>query len=155
MLAHLVESLLDPDPAQRPSSAARVAKSLRVFLASEEEAHQSMPEEQLVPSSPVPVSAAAPPEPANEGGDSADASAEPPAEETRLAQQFKAMWQELRPGQRDLVFLGIGAIGIIVLVLFLRLLTGIQFINLVCLLAGGVLSFFVERLLRLRTEHND
>ena len=37
--------------------------------------------------------------------------------------------------------------------LFLTLLTGFHFVNLVCLLTGGALSFFVERLLRLREEH--
>ncbi len=66
--------------------------------------------------------------------------------------QLKALWEELRPTQRDLVFLALGATAVIVLVLFLNLLTGIHFVNLVCLLTGGALSFFVERLLHLREE---
>ncbi len=48
--------------------------------------------------------------------------------------------------------MSIGAAAVIVLALFFKLLTGIQFINVVCLLTGGALSFFVERLLRLREE---
>ena len=64
-------------------------------------------------------------------------------------QNVKDLWEELRPGQRDWVFFGIGA-GIVILgVLFVTLLTGIRFVNVVCLLTGGVLSFLVERLLAL------
>lgn len=147
LLAQFVESMIDASPAHRPASAAQAAKGLRVFLASEEEARHSPPEEQLVPH---PHAAAAPQpeeiEPASE-----------PAEEQRaaggaLTPQLQSLWMELRPGQRDWVFFSIGAAGVILLVLLLNLLTGIRFVNLVCLLAGGALSFFVERLLRLREE---
>jgi len=62
------------------------------------------------------------------------------------------LWQELRPQPRDWLFLSVGAAAVILGVLFLALLTGFRFINLVCLLAGGALSFFVERLPRLREE---
>ncbi len=61
LLAYLVESLIDPDPAQRPSAPSRVAKSLRVFLASEEETQHGHPEDHLAPHH-VPVSAPAPEE---------------------------------------------------------------------------------------------
>jgi serine/threonine protein kinase len=149
ILAHLVEPLIDPDPAQRPAAASRVAKSLRVFLASEEETQHGHPEDNLVPQH-APVSA-----PAQEGAVSAQASAAAPAAAAgggTLTVQLKALWEELRPGQRDLVFLALGAAAVIVLVLLLTLLTGIHFVNLVCLLAGGALSFLVERLLHLREE---
>ena len=72
--------------------------------------------------------------------------------EGTLAIQLKALWEELRPSPRDLVFLALGAAGVILLVLFLTLLTGIHFVNGVCLLTGGALSFFVERLLHWREE---
>src|SRR5262249_45669929 len=56
MLADLIDRLIDPVPANRPKSAAAVAKSLRVFLRTEEEEKQARVEEKLV----VPVSSAAP-----------------------------------------------------------------------------------------------
>jgi hypothetical protein len=77
---------------------------------------------------------------------------EPRPEGGEVTQQLRRLWQELRPSQRDWVFLSIGAAGIVLIVLFFSLLTGIKFVNVVCLLAGGALSFFVERLLRLREE---
>jgi hypothetical protein len=146
MLAQVVESLIDPDPAQRPRGAAQAAKSLRVFLASEEDAQHSQPEEALAP-----VHAA--PTPAAEEQEDEEAATGAEARGERASNPpWKAAWQELRPGQRDWTFLSIGAGAIIALVLGVKLLTGIQFINVVCLLAGGALSFFVERLLRLREE---
>jgi twitching motility protein PilT len=60
MLADLVDRLIDPVPANRPRSAAAVAKSLRVFLRTEEEEKQARVEEKLivpVPSAPPPSSA--------------------------------------------------------------------------------------------------
>jgi hypothetical protein len=154
LLAHLVESLIDPDPAQRPTAPSRVAKSLRVFLSSEEEAQHGHPEDHLPPPHAVPDSVPAP-EGAVAGQESLAApagAAGQSAGEGTLALQWKALWEELRPSQRDLVFLALGAAGVIVLVLLLNLLTGIRFVNLVCLLTGGALSFFVERLLHWREE---
>lgn len=155
LLAQLVESMIDTDPAQRPRGAAQAGKSLRVLLASEEEAAASQPEEELVPHPVAPVAAPAP-EPAEPAGPAAVAmSAEPPAEEAPapagpLSQQLKTLWDELRPSQRDWVFLSVGAAAVILIVLFLSVVTGIGFVNVVCLLTGGALSFFVERMLRLR-----
>jgi twitching motility protein PilT len=56
MLADLVDRQIDPVPANRPRSAAAVAKSLRVFLRTEEEEKQARVEEKLV----VPVPSAPP-----------------------------------------------------------------------------------------------
>jgi serine/threonine protein kinase len=147
ILAQLVESMIAADPAHRPGGAAQVAKGLRIFLASEEEGRQDQPEEQLIPHPAAPVATPAQEEPAD-ASDLADA-AEPRASGD-LAGQLKSLWGEIRPGQRDWVFLSIGAAAVVLIVLFLTLLTGIHFVNLVCLLTGGALSFFVERLLRLR-----
>ncbi len=49
LLAQLIESMIDLDPNQRPRGAAQAAKSLRVFLAAEEETAPAHPEEELVP----------------------------------------------------------------------------------------------------------
>jgi twitching motility protein PilT len=62
MLADLIDRLIDPIPANRPKSAAAVAKSLRVFLRTEEEEKQARVEEKLVV--PVPSAPATPSGPA-------------------------------------------------------------------------------------------
>ena len=62
MLADLVDRLIDPVPANRPRSAAAVAKSLRVFLRTEEEEKQARVEEKLVvPVPSAPAASSAPP----------------------------------------------------------------------------------------------
>jgi twitching motility protein PilT len=58
MLADLIDNLIDPVPGNRPRSAAGVAKSLRVFLSSEEEEKQTRAEEQVGVPVPSPSSAA-------------------------------------------------------------------------------------------------
>jgi hypothetical protein len=141
--------MVDTDPAQRPRGAAQAAKSLRVFLAAEEETAPAQPEEELVPH-PVAPAAAPEPETASAAVSSESAAEEQPAAGGALAQQFKTLWAELRPSQRDWVFLSIGAAAVVLIVLFLTLITGIRFVNVICLLTGGALSFFVERMLRLR-----
>ena len=152
MLGELVDHMFSADPHQRPRSAAHAAKALRVFLASEEEsARESRVEEHLA--APVSDRGGTPGE-VEEAPEEEEPTPAPAAVEPTEGVQGKLLdlWQEVRPQKRDLVFLGSGAAGIIVLVLLLRLLTGIQFINLVCLLTGGALSFFVERLMRWREE---
>jgi hypothetical protein len=155
MLAGLVEAMIDPEPAHRPASAAQVAKSLRVFLASEEEATPVRPEEQVAAPAPAPVSPAAQ-EPAEEEAEAPASSegeeAEQPAAGKQWPQSLKGLWDELRPSDRDMVFFSIGVAAVILVVLFLKLVTGIGFVNIICLLAGGAVSFFIERLLRMREE---
>jgi twitching motility protein PilT len=64
MLADLIDRLIDLVPANRPKSAAAVAKALRVFLRTEEEEKQARVEEKLV--LPVPGSSPAPGDAAGE-----------------------------------------------------------------------------------------
>lgn len=148
LLVQLVESMIDPEPAHRPAGAAQAAKSLRVFLSSEEEMRPVSPEEQLVPHAAAHAAAAAPQE-TDDASDSADSGA---GED--WSSHLRKLWQELQPRPRDWVFLSIGVAAVILLVLFVSLVTGIRFVNVVCLLVGGALSFFVERLLRWREEES-
>jgi serine/threonine protein kinase len=150
MLAQLVESLLDSESGQRPPTAAHAAKRLRIFLASEEEAQAGPPEERLVRHEPAPIPVPEPDE--EEIAEEASPTARTAHGEGRVGQQVQALWEELRPSQRDWAFLSIGAVAVVAVVLLLALLTGIRFVNVVCLLTGGALSFFVERLLRWREE---
>src|SRR5262249_33658001 len=55
MLADLIDRLVDPVAANRPKSAAAVAKSLRVFLKTEEEERQARAEDKLVVAVPAPT----------------------------------------------------------------------------------------------------
>lgn len=150
LLAQLVESMIDGDANQRPRGAAQAAKSLRVFLASEEGSHPIPPEEHLVAHPHALAAASSSEETAVPSASTESAAKEQRIEGGDLSRQLKTLWGELRPGQRDWVFLSIGVAAVLLLVLFLAVLTGIHFVNLVCLLTGGALSFFVERLLRLR-----
>jgi twitching motility protein PilT len=47
MLADLIDAMIDPEPANRPQSAAGIAKSLRVFLRTEEQTKESDAEEEM------------------------------------------------------------------------------------------------------------
>jgi uncharacterized membrane protein HdeD (DUF308 family)/serine/threonine protein kinase len=48
MLGQLIDQMIDPNPARRPRKAAHVAKSLRVFLATAEQARESRAEDNIV-----------------------------------------------------------------------------------------------------------
>jgi twitching motility protein PilT len=92
MLADLVDRLVDPVPANRPSSAAAVAKSLRVFLRTEEEEKQARVEEKILV--PVPSSVPASSAPAVEAPEARltidGAAAEAPGEQ-EIARLFRAV----------------------------------------------------------------
>jgi serine/threonine-protein kinase len=137
LLTETVEQLLSADVAARPRFASRVAKTLRVYLASSEPAKEARAEEEIAAPADIPQ-----PPPAEEPEKEPEDTAAQPAPQSRLA----ALWEEFRPQPRELFFLAGGAVGVIVLVLLIMLVTGIHFINIVCLLAGAALSFFAERL---------
>ncbi|MFO0879833.1 MAG: protein kinase [Gemmataceae bacterium] len=137
LLADTVEQMVAAEPGERPRAAARVAKTLRVFLASEEEARTPRAEEEIAA-----VEAAPAPAPVEEEREEA-----PVARKAEPSSKLAQLWEEVKPGERDWLFLAAGSVGVIVLVLLVMLLTGIHFINIVCLLTGGALSFFAERLL--------
>src|SRR5262249_51720697 len=73
LLADLIDSLVDAVPANRPQSAAAVAKALRVFLRTEEEQGPAPVEERVV--APVPGGAAGAGGPGGDGGDQAEVAA--------------------------------------------------------------------------------
>jgi twitching motility protein PilT len=65
MLADLLDNLIDPVPENRPRNAAAVAKSLRVFLRTEEEERHTRAEEKIA----VPVRSPVPAEPQQEAAE--------------------------------------------------------------------------------------
>jgi uncharacterized membrane protein HdeD (DUF308 family)/serine/threonine protein kinase len=67
MLGQIIDQMIDPSAAHRPRKAAHVAKSLRVFLATEEQAHEARAEDNIVISMGPAVTALPPEEPAAAG----------------------------------------------------------------------------------------
>jgi hypothetical protein len=149
LVTETVEHLLASDVAARPRIASRVAKTLRVYLASSEEPRETRVEEEIAAPADIPQPAPAEAEPENEPEETAFG--RPSAPKNRLA----ALWEEFRPQPREWFFLAAGAAGVIILVLLIMLMTGIRFINVVCLLTGAALSFFAERLLIQRQRETE
>ncbi len=172
MLADIVDQMIAPAPAgQRRASAGNIAKALRVFIAAEAEEKKEKPEDNLTaPVGPAETSTepdaaaepAPPEEPEEEAAEPAVAPrrrvrpARPPVEAEEHAEvqgsRLAALWAQKRPDDRDLVFLALGAVLLVALLIALRLVTGWQTINLVCLLAGPALTLLVEQVARWRTR---
>ena len=158
MLCQIIEQMIDPVPANRQQKAAHVAKALRVFLAAEQGERESRAEEQIaVPSEPARREAAE--EPAEEAAEEAedveqDEEAAAPGRRSRTAAEDEgawgkavALWGELRPEPRDLIFLGVGALLMLALIFLAYLLTGLQITFLGGLAIGATASYVVERIL--------
>jgi serine/threonine protein kinase len=158
MLREIIDQMVDPDPAKRQQKAAHVAKALRVFLAAEEQAKEVKAEEQVVAPSAKPVTVEAE-EPELE--EDTDENEEQPA--PRRAERAKALvgaeenygkvvalWQEIKPDLRDLLFLAGGALGMLVIIFLGTLLTGINLTYIAGLLTGMAVSYCVDLYLRYR-----
>lgn len=151
MLGQIVDEMIDPVAVNRPKKAAHVAKSLRIFLAADEHGSEHAVDAQIAPPK------------AHVGH--LDAVMPDDEPETRLppgrrqAEQEEgargkaaALWDAIRPEPRELVFLGGGALGVLLLILIFELITGLRFIYLAGLATGAAASYFVEMLLRWRRK---
>ncbi len=165
MLCQVIEQMIDPNPANRQKKAAHVAKSLRVFLAAEEQAREVKAEDNLV----LPghrAAAAEEDEPVEtevvEEDDHED-EAEAPAprrrpERQRVAEEegawakVVALWQDVNPTIRDLVFAAGGALVMLALIFLVEFLSGLRLSYVAGLATGAVASYFVERFVRWRQE---
>jgi serine/threonine protein kinase len=160
MLCQIIEQMIDPDPAKRPQKAAHVAKSLRVFLAAEEHSQVVKDEEHIVdPREKVGARAAR--EDEGEGDDEEEEDSDEPAprrgvrSRSSLAQdgdwgKAVALWNEIKPDIRDLLFFAGGALATLLLMLLVEVLTGIKLLYLAGLATGMAASYFVEVFLRWR-----
>jgi serine/threonine-protein kinase len=152
MLCQIIEQMIDP-AANRPK-AAHVAKSLRVFLAAEEEqVHEAKAEEHII--APTAHAAAE----SHEEEDEENEGEEEPQPRGRmkgLAGQegvwgkSVALWQEVQPEARDLVFMAGGALLMLVLIFLVEFLTGLHLSYVAGLATGAVASYFVDRFVRWR-----
>lgn len=136
MLVLTIDQMIDPDPKERPEQAAHVAKSLRIILATEQEMKDRKAEENIV----APVAQATP--------DYAEDDSEEELEAEGVQGKAVALWDEIKPTNREWIFLGLGALAVIVIAIFVRLFVGLKFDNVVFLLTGGALAFFAERYIR-------
>ncbi len=149
LLAELAEQLVFPDVSARPRAASRVAKTLRVYLASEE-GNQETPAEEEIGTPTEPALPALPTETEEEP-------VEPSfGKETQApANRFMEFWEEFGPKQRDWLFFAAGAAGMLLLLLLTVLISGIKFSHFVFLLMGGAISFLVERVVQHRRPVNE
>jgi serine/threonine protein kinase len=165
MLQQIIEEMIDPAPAKRPKNAAHVAKSLRVFLAAEAHAHEAQAEENVV----APTGKAGletEDEPPIED-DEADEEALEEEGETRPRKRSRkrddagvwgravALWQEVNPDVRDLLFLASGALGMLFLIFLVEFLTGMRLSYIAGLATGAVASFCVEQFRHWRRERQE
>jgi serine/threonine protein kinase len=162
MLCQIIEEMIDPDPAKRPQKAANVAKSLRVFLAAEEQAKEVKAEEHIVAPSEKPVTVTAEPE-AEEEEEEADegpaprraARAKAPVAADEAYGKVLALWTEIKPDLRDLLFLAGGALGMLLIIFLGTLLTGINLVYIAGLLTGAAASYCVDLYLRWRRRQSE
>jgi hypothetical protein len=153
MLAGIVEEMIEIDLARRAKNAGHLARALRVFLKAEEDARDTRHEDHVVIPPRGPAAAAAPDTDEEEAEEAAPRKKGAAAAAEGVVGKLRELWEEVKPQPREWAFLGGGAVAVVVLVLLVALLTGISFINVVCLATGGAAAFFVERLIRWREGH--
>jgi hypothetical protein len=161
MLCQIIEQMIDPNPANRQQKAAHVAKSLRVFLAAEEQAKEARAEENIVlPKDRAAAEQEAEPvdaEAMDEGEGEEEEAPRRPArkrlgEQEGLWAKGVALWQEVNPTIRDLVFAAGGALVMLALILLVEFFSGLRLSYVAGLATGAVASYFVDRYVRWRQE---
>lgn len=167
MLAEIVEQMIDPDPGKRQRQAAHVAKALRVFLASEEHSKEVKEEEKIVAPSDHPTykvdEPAAAEQPADEEEVDEGSDEEPVPARRRSAapvgadvnERIIGLWEDLRPTNRELVFVAGGALVVLLLIAVLSFLTGMRITFFAGLVMGAAASYFVDRYLHWRQSRNE
>jgi serine/threonine protein kinase len=158
MLAAIIEQMVDPDPSKRQQKAANVAKSLRVFLAAEEQGREAKAEENIV----APSQKGHLDEEAEESEYEEDEEEEVrPRRQRRNGESVRqeelwgkvgALWNEINPDVRDVLFFASGALGVLLLIFVVQLLTGIGIVYIAGLATGIVASYCVDRFVRWRQQ---
>jgi serine/threonine protein kinase len=170
MLCEVIEQMIDPEPSRRQQSAAHVAKALRVFLAAEEHVRETREEEKIVAPTEQHRAKAEEEEPADEDESDEDAADEEEAPRRKggarkaaasdggddgIMGKFTALWEEIGPTPRELVFFGGGSLGLLLVIFVLSFLTGIRITYLAGLATGAAASYFVERYVNWRDQRKE
>jgi serine/threonine protein kinase len=163
MLCEIIQQMIDPDPAKRQQKAAHVAKALRVFLASEEQAREVKAEENIV--APTEKAHAAAEQESEVEEDVEEVEEEEEERPRRFPQRTRepvsaetawgkvvALWREIGPDLRDLLFAAGGALGMLLLIFLAELLTGIRLVYIAGLVTGMAASYFLDLYLRWREQ---
>jgi hypothetical protein len=145
-LAEIIESMIAPDPNERPRQAAHVAKSVRVFLATEESARPAEVEHHIVPRARQQLQAD------DEEGTEPDE--ERPRRRRRsappggFAQRVGDLWDEYGPNDRDLIYFTLGPVAFALIIIVITLFTGFSVQNVLWLVIGMCIAYAIERVLK-------
>jgi serine/threonine-protein kinase len=155
MLAGIIERMINPEPAQRPQTAAHVAKALRVFIAAEEHAPEASAEERIAP----PARHATADSVEGDEDDEQEDEGPPrrrqrPTDRKGFLDRLNEIWEEYQPSDRDLVFFTLGPLAFILIIFVLKFFTGWTLANVVCLLTGIAVTYFAERFVRWRQSRD-
>jgi serine/threonine protein kinase len=156
MLSQIIEEMIDPVPGRRPRKAGHLAKTLRVFLAAEDQARETKAEDQLVePGSRAATKqeeAAADEADADEAEYEEDETPRSRDEEAGVWGKVVALWEEINPSPRDIVVFGGGALLMLAAIFLLQLITGFHISYIAGLATGAVGSYFVDKYLKRREQ---
>jgi hypothetical protein len=169
MLGQIIDEMIDPDPDKRPQKAGHVAKSLRVFLAADEEARETEPEENIaIHKAPVAAEETDVEVLEENGEEQEEEEQEEEHQEVRRVSRLarkrvsapgQGVWdklvalkEEIQPEIRDLVFLAVGSLLMLALIFLVHLLTGLSIVFAAGLFTGAAATYFVEMFVRWRRE---
>jgi serine/threonine protein kinase len=147
-LAEIIESMIAPDPAERPRQAAHVAKSLRVFLATEESARPAEVEQHIVPRARHKLVEQADEEEGIEPEDERPRRRRRPASTGGFAERISDLWDEYGPNDRDLIYFTLGPVTFALIIIVLNLFTGWSVQNLLWLLSGMCIAYAIDRIMK-------
>jgi serine/threonine-protein kinase len=164
MLGQIIDEMIDPDPSRRPQKAAHAGKSLRVFIAADEQSREAKEEENIA-SAPTSVPADHTEEEPQEEDVEVLEEEEPQEEAAPRPRRKKVsadaegvwgqlvgVWEEAHPEVRDLLFLAGGALGMLAIIFLLHMLTSLSITYFAGLFTGAAASYFVEMFVRWRRE---
>jgi serine/threonine protein kinase len=146
-LAQIIENLIAPEPSERPRQAAHVAKSLRIFLATEESARPAEVEHHIIPRARQELQA--------DDEESLEPDDERPRRRHRhsaptggFAERVSQLWDEYGPNDRDLIYFTLGPVTFALIIIVLNLFTGFSIQNVVWLVSGMCIAYAIDRILK-------
>jgi serine/threonine protein kinase len=145
-LAEIIESMIAAVPADRPRQAAHVAKSLRIFLATEESTRPAEVEQHIVPRhrqevQPDDEEVIEPEEERPRRGRRSTASG-------GFLQRVGDLWDEYGPTDRDLIYFTLGPVTFAVIIIVLKLFTGWSVESVLWLVVGVLIGYAIDRILK-------
>jgi serine/threonine protein kinase len=147
-LTEIVEGMLASDPAARPRQAAHVAKSLRVFLATEESAGSAEVEQHIVPRARHQMIEQ------TDDEEGIEPEVERPRRPGRTApsggfmDRVGELWGEYGPNDRDLIYFTLGPVAFALIIIVINLFTGFSVQNVLWLVSGMCIAYAIDRIVK-------